>query len=398
LAFNTGEASQEPEIALDEAASRRALDAIRRDAVEGLLALPRVGMGVGGFLTGIRRANRIQILDRIEIPCLHARGPAFLLTSEELENARTLASTAEPLEVLGMYVSKTRGALEPGPADLETLDALCPGAEQILLVVRPSTVEPVRATLFTCAPGARVNGRLEVPMDGAHADDRPLEREEAPEPPSAPAPPSNLALQAVKLTAVDSEQTASDANIAAAANEPLPEPVPVALPRVAKAPEVNPGSAPRRSMATVRQHRARQDRRSAVLYTCGALALIAAATVAALDILSPAPELTLNVREENGVLVFRWNRKAAAGANRGRLLVNDAGQLREFPLDAARIEVGFFQYRRKSDQIVAKLVLGDRAARAVFFGNSRAPGASRSASPPDSGNDDSGKPGEQRTN
>jgi hypothetical protein len=123
------------------------------------------------------------------------------------------------------------------------------------------------------------------------------------------------------------------------------------------------------------------------------VALIAAAAFAALDMLAPKPELTLNIREENGALVFRWNRNAAAGADRGRLLVNDAGQLREFPLDAARIKAGFFMYRRKSDQIVAKLVLGERSARAVFFGTPPKPGVSSPAPRPSSG-----KPGESQTN
>lgn len=140
-------------------------------------------------------------------------------------------------------------------------------------------------------------------------------------------------------------------------------------------------------------HLQQESPRRAVLYTCSAVALIAAATFAALDMLAPKPELALNIREENDALVFRWNRNAAAGVDRGRLLVNDAGQLQEFPLDAVRIQAGFFLYRRKSDQIVAKLVLGDRAARAVFFGKSPKPGSSNAVPSPNSG-----KSGESRTN
>ena len=392
MTSNTGEASQGPEIALDEAASRRALDAIRRDAVDGLLALPRVGMGVGGFLAGIRRGNRIQIVEPIEIPCAHARGPAFLLTTEELENARTLAARAEPLEVLGLYVSKTRGGLEPGPADLETLEALCPGAGQVILMIRPSTVEPVRATLFTCTSGGCVDSRLEVCMDGA--PNRPPDREEAPALSPAPAPPPNLALQAVKRAASNSEQTADGAEAPA---QPVPPisvqtgAAPGALPALAKEPEVKPGSEPRQETVLFQGYAEKQSPRRAFLYTCGALALIAGAAVAARDVFTAGPELTLNVREENGALVFRWNQNAAAGANHGRLLVNDAGQLHEFPLDAMRIEAGFFRYQRKSDEIVAKLVLGDRSAHTVFFGNSPAPRSSQTTSPRDSG-----KPGESR--
>ena len=392
MTSNTGEASQEPEIALDEAASRRALDAIRRDAVDGLLALPRVGMGVGGFLAGVRRGNRIQIVDPIEIPCAHACGPAFLLTSEELENARVLAAKAEPLEVLGLYVSKTRGALEPGPADLETLAALCPGAGQIILMIRPSTVEPVRAALFTCTPGGCVDSRLEVWMDGAPS--QAPDRTETPELSPAPAPPPNLALQAVKWAASNSEHAADSAEPPA---QPVPpiliqtEAAPAALPGLAKEPEVKPGSEPRRETVLFQDYAEKQSPRRAFLYTCGALALIASAAVAVRDVFTARPELTLNVREENGALVFRWNQNSVAGENHGRLLVNDAGQLHEFPLDAMRIQAGFFRYQRKSDEIVAKLVLGDRSAHAVFFGNSSSPAASQAISP-----SDSEKPGEPR--
>lgn len=365
--MKTGEASQEPEIALDEAASRRALDAIRREAVDGLLALPRVGMGIGGILAGTRRGNRLQILARTEIPCTHALGPGFLLTAEELENARQLVPGAEPLEVLGIYISKTRAALEPGPSDLEILEALCPGEEKIVLMIRPSTVEPVKAILFTREPGGRAESRFEFRMDS----------EESPAPEEAPVSPPNLALQAVKLAGPEMAHEAAPhgaiRNETKQAGEPAPampvmEEKPAGLPPAVNQPEVKPSPASRPRAVLFREYEERERPRRAVLLTCAAAALIAVAALGALDILTPKPELTLNVREENGALVFRWNREAAGGARRGRLLVNDGGQLHEFPLDATRIDAGFFQYPKKSDRIVAKLVLGDQSARAVFFG------------------------------
>jgi hypothetical protein len=418
--LNTGEASREPEIALDEAASRRALDAIRRDALDGLLALPRVGMGVGGLLAGTRRENHLQILERIEIPCLHALGPGFVLTGEELETARELAAKAEPLEVIGIYISKTRGALEPGPADLETLAALCPNKDQILLMIRPSTIEPVRATLFVREADGGVIPRSDISMDGAHGSD--VDRAGAAEPAPAPAAAPNPALQALKRTVSVSEQanapkheTPGDTTTEGRKNPAqLVVPIPVtdlrarvdkptdqfglqpalqALARVVNHPEPPPNAPPLRQTILFQQHHDRESSRRAVLYTCGAMALIAAAAFAALDMLAPKPELTLNVREENGALIFRWNRNAAAAGDRGRLLVNDAGQLREFPLDRVRIEAGFFQYRRKSDQIVAKLVIGDRSARTEFFRNSASPGGPNSNS-----RADPGRAGNSRTN
>ena len=54
-----------------------AMERIRKRARDGLMAAPRVGMGVGGLLLGVREGARIQLLDCIEIPCSHSAGPSF---------------------------------------------------------------------------------------------------------------------------------------------------------------------------------------------------------------------------------------------------------------------------------------------------------------------------------
>ena len=57
-----------------------AMEQIRKRAREGLMAAPRVGMGVGGLLLGVREGARIQLLDCIDIPCSHSAGPSFNLS------------------------------------------------------------------------------------------------------------------------------------------------------------------------------------------------------------------------------------------------------------------------------------------------------------------------------
>jgi hypothetical protein len=382
--MNTGAASRDSSVVLDEAASRQAMDAIRGAAVEGLLALPRVGVGIGGLLVGVRSEGRIQILDRIEIPCSHAQGPGFVLTAEEVAEAKKLAAVADPLEVLGIYLSKTRGVVELTEHDREVFEAVCPGTGRIALVVRPSTVEPTWAAILVRAAhgGMETAGRTKFGAEPYGID---LSRTAGQE-----IAPPNAAVQALKMAAAAAppEPMAEGKRADEASSSPVaprsafvpagPAPVPAAPIAIPEKPAVgSPRIAPlpvsHRNAVLFREPAQKESSRRSFAYGIGAVALIGAAVVfLERDFWMPPPELSLAVVEENGQLVFRWGRDAVAGADRGRLMVNDAGQLLEFPLDASRVRAGSFRYSRKSDQIVAKLVVGDRSARAVFFANSPA--------------------------
>ena len=85
--------------------SRPVMERIRGQACDGLLALPRIGMGVGGLLLGVRQDGLVQLLDSIEIHCSHASGPGFLLTADEKERARELIAGAGVPGVIGLYCS-----------------------------------------------------------------------------------------------------------------------------------------------------------------------------------------------------------------------------------------------------------------------------------------------------
>ena len=73
---------------------------IRRLSFDGLMSLPRVGLGVGGFLLGTRDARRIVVTDFSPIECSHASGPSFNPTTEEIAAARSAIKNT-PLEVVG---------------------------------------------------------------------------------------------------------------------------------------------------------------------------------------------------------------------------------------------------------------------------------------------------------
>ncbi|MDP9172155.1 MAG: hypothetical protein M3N54_16175 [Acidobacteriota bacterium] len=156
---------------------------IRQFAIDGLLALPRVGLGVGGLLIGTREGDRITIAGSAPIPCSHAMGPAFLLTREEADAA---LRDSQELSVVGCYLSKTGRVLDLNQTDLSFYRSFCPQQWQIMLRVRPSTVEETLATLFfRGSSGMVVYGPERLLRMGTPPEPEP--EPEAEQPPDEPA-------------------------------------------------------------------------------------------------------------------------------------------------------------------------------------------------------------------
>src|SRR5579863_10550049 len=151
--------------------SRAALEQIRRRAREGLMAAPRVGMGVGGLLLGVRKGARIRLLDSIDIPCSHSIGPSFDLDPDERrESLAIIAEAGKPgvsrkVGVIGWYCSKTRGDANLNQSDLSLYDELCPDPWQVALVVRPNVVDAMRAAFFFRDEGGAVVKGMECDVD-----------------------------------------------------------------------------------------------------------------------------------------------------------------------------------------------------------------------------------------
>jgi hypothetical protein len=121
-------------------------------AAEGLMAMPRIGLGVGGLLLGSRDGARIDVVKSIEIPCSHAMGPAFVLTPPETEAATRpeSASDREGLDVVGWYCSKPADPRNSSPIALSGNDkalfsSLCPEHWQVALLIRPSMGQTTKA-------------------------------------------------------------------------------------------------------------------------------------------------------------------------------------------------------------------------------------------------------------
>ena len=111
------------------------------------MALPRVGMGVGGLLLGTWHEDVLRLDGSIEIPCSHAGGPSFNLTEDEKEALGALIAGAGE-GVIGWYCSKTRGDAALGNAEMAIYREFFSKPGQIALMLRPSAAEPTRAAFF----------------------------------------------------------------------------------------------------------------------------------------------------------------------------------------------------------------------------------------------------------
>lgn len=338
------------------------MERIRGQACDGLLALPRIGMGVGGLLLGVRRDGLVQLLDSIEIHCSHASGPGFLLTADEKDRARELIAGAGVPGVIGWYCSKPRGAAVLGDVDMAFFKELFPNREQIALVLRPSTVEPTRAVFFFRNDKTEVVKGIECDLDEWHEE--PLVSDEALEEPDA---------------AIETQATA-----------PEPEPPPPAPPSVPRAEPVAfaiasvevPEPAPRKAPPP-QPIRTRPDpdmfafagpppRRNKLAFRIGGVAIIVALAAAAWvtqDSWIPRAPLNLSSTERDGDLAIRWNADAFRGIDHASLNVNEDGNLHSLLLGRFQLKQGVYHYAHapKAQRVTAKIAAGEESGIAVWL-------------------------------
>jgi len=338
--------------------SRPVMERIRGQACDGLLALPRIGMGVGGLLLGVRQDGLVQLLDSIEIHCSHASGPGFLLTADEKERARELIAGAGVPGVIGWYCSKPRGAAALGDVDMAFFKELFPHREQIALVLRPSTVEPTRAVFFFRNEKGEVVKGIECELDEWREE--PVVENEA-EPPieDEAAAPEPEQPQPVPPTAPKAEPVSF-----AIASVDVPEPAPH---RVPPPQPIKPKPEP-----DLFAFAGPPPRRNKLPLWIGGVAILLALSAAAWftqDSWIPRAPLNLTSTELAGDLVIRWNPNAFRGIDHASLFVNDDGNLHELPLDRFQLNQGVYHYAHgpKSQRVTAKLAAGEDSGIAVWL-------------------------------
>jgi hypothetical protein len=395
--------------------SRAAMEEIRQRAREGLMAAPRVGMGVGGLLLGAREHGRIRLLDSIEIPCSHSGGPSFNLNAEEKRDVHAMiaevcaSSVSGRVDVIGWYCSKTRGYATLNESDLNLYAEWFPDSWHIALVVRPSAVEPMHAAFFFRDENGGVVKGVECDVD---------EWWSGPSPEAIVAEPDANLSTLAETEPVEAPRVVEirpPAPHVAETPEPLepPLPVPIAKPAGTMLSDIveiaSPDAAsdavempvrPRvpsfgySNLVPTRPTRKKRRNLLRVLGTAAALAIGAGAYVSR-DFWMPKPELTLTSTELNGTLLIKWNPDALRGVNHASMFVNDGGQPTPsvIALDRFQLNSGLLSYTPKSERVTAKLDAGETSAITAWFAtpapaSTAAPApAAGDASPPAASND-----------
>ena len=226
--------------------ARPALERVRQRAAEGMIALPRVGMGVGGLLLGDRTPAGIRITGTLELPCSHTLGPTFQLTPDEIrEGLELVKSVTAPRSVVGIYCTRTRGSVTLGNTDKDLFDLLCPEPWQVLFVLRPAPGEATRAAVFFRRLGEIFQGTVKELWEWrqAEVEQDPEALPARPEPPSRivspPAAPAVIPMPAPAVSAPatsgDHASTPTVIQMPRAVAPPRPEP-PVSRPAPVAAP------------------------------------------------------------------------------------------------------------------------------------------------------------------
>jgi hypothetical protein len=353
------------------------LERLRLLSIDGLLALPRVGMSIGGFLTGSVENGRVRVSDSIEIPCSHANGPGFVLTGPELARASALAFGESRQMVVGWYCSKPRGELQLDPQQSKLFSEICPDQSQIGLIIRPSTVEATRAAMCIRVgePGYVVGQAMELMEYTAPVRHLPVQ-----EVVSEVVPPHE---EPVARPVVSPQFIAPQFVTQGIAETRIPKPVPI-KPEFSAPPPVVQREAP--PIRTPFDHEPSQPALSPVRrYSLMAIAAMSLLTVLYLNRFSfiPRPPLEIKMSETEGQIMVQWNPEALEGIDEGTVVLNDGGQFQTIALNRQLLASGWVRSPRKSGRVTAKLTAGDVTGIGTWSTPTNAPAnPPRADSPP----------------
>jgi hypothetical protein len=404
--------------------SQAAMEQIRKRARDGLMAAPRIGMGVGGLLLGVREDSRIRLLDSIDLPCSHSAGPSFNLTPDEKQESREMVAEAGTLSVsgkvgvIGWYCSKTRGDATLNESDLSFYAELFPGTGQVALVLRPSVLESMRAAFFFRNEEGVVVKGVECDVDEwrpaangelAAVADEPDEMDSAaPVEPEKPAVAKPIAAKVAapmpvspKIIEIGPPAPKVAEAPRVAEKSPPPEAARPAETKLAdiigladgglgglgdtridggsdagsvkNGPPVRPSALPaNRSLlfgVPLTPNRPPRSKLPLVLGIASGLLVAGAAAFYTQDFWMPKPPLTLTTSELNGALLIHWNPEALRGIDHAQMFVNDGGQPTPSVIALEKFELnsGLLSYTPKSKRVTAKLDAGDITAITAWF-------------------------------
>lgn len=180
------------------------LEEIRAEAVRALHGMGRGGIEIGGILLGTAAEDRYTVQNWRPIRCDYSRGSSFLLSDRDIAtlSCQIEAVQADPvctgLLVVGWFVSRTRGSLDPRieESQLHTRMFSLPGS--LMLVIQPGRFGDAEIAIHVYEPGDPPSLRpLDPPLPVLAAQGvkptAPLELD-----PAAPPPPAEDHLGAGK--------------------------------------------------------------------------------------------------------------------------------------------------------------------------------------------------------
>jgi hypothetical protein len=290
-------------------------------ASDGLLAMPRFGLGIGGLLLGRRAGERIEIRRTVEIPCAHSMGPSFVLNPEEIAKTLEMSTPEEGAdeEVVGWYCSKTR---EPGLTEHDhvLMNAFCPEAWQVTMLIRPA-----KGKVTTAAFGLRA-----VDSDSFQLGEW-----------------MDLAWQEL-----------AEYQVAPPAEEPKPEPPPVPPAPIAMPRNSTLFGEPELELREVKQASPWPLR---LLMVAILLAMLAAAGDFSRSYWLPSPTIALVASADwSGRVSVLWNSETLADQDQASLVIEDgSGPLHTIHLTQPGIRAGWAQYDARSGSITVTLLSGN---------------------------------------
>lgn len=205
------------------------IDQLLQESLQGLGAVPRRGVEVGGLLLGaVESANPriIRIEDSVSVKCEYSTGPSYSLSDNDKQGLEAALEQNQPspdraLCVVGFYRSHTRKNLFLSEADLALCARYFPNPGDVFLLVRPFVTRPSSGGFFFREDGkiASESSCLEFTFNrkelgGGDAPARPPRRRRADEEPGpategeTPEPPA--AVPALRDVSGEDDAVAAD--------------------------------------------------------------------------------------------------------------------------------------------------------------------------------------------
>ena len=330
------------------------LEEIRQQVSQGLLRFSRGGIEVGGILYGTRDGRKIRIQAIRAIPCDHANGPTFALSSDDRAafESQLAEDSQDPhlqgLTRVGWFVSHTRGELTMTAVDLEFFANYFRAPWQVTLVIRPGRGNAMRAAFFVWEDDGTVRG------DHSYKEFSFPDR-----------------LSGVIEAPSRAERAEARGGFRSLPPLPMP-PTPVERPRVAQMPvfegsQYMPAPVPQpKKWPTV----------------VGGIAVLAVLAFFGLRYFAPTapPEaLGLVMAESQGQLRIQWNNgsRTILRATRGNLDITDNNVVEKVPLSRSQLADGQYLYTRKGGDVEVRMEVessdGTLAESSRFLGRPAAP-------------------------